>query len=259
MLDMGFWPSVRRILAYLTAERQNLLVLGDAGLKTSPTSSAGCCTTRRTSRSPIEARPPEGVEQAIIAGEQSHKPELLAGVLARRGAGPRAGLHAHEVRAPTMLETILNAHGPSQVGRRHARGPDAGRSAGRARGLPRRQDGGADPQTDIVARGIDISDISHVNQLRRAREPRGLRPPRRPHGPSSRASGYALTFVGPDEIVQPARDRVHARQNLSIEDLEGFPYRDGRIIRSRPTDDERRSAASSAARSAVLGEGSRRL
>ena len=84
--------------------------------------------------------------------------------------------------------------------------------------------------TDIVARGIDISDISHVINYDVPENPEDY-----VHriGRTGRAgaSGYALTFVGPDEIVPAPRDRVHARQELlPIEDLEGFEYRPGRII-----------------------------
>jgi len=44
------------------------------------------------------------------------------------------------------------------------------------------------------------------------------------------ASGYALTFVGPDEIVQLREIEYMLGKTLPLEDLEGFEYRPGRII-----------------------------
>ena len=68
--------------------------------------------------------------------------------------------------------------------------------------------------TDIAARGIDIDDISHVINYDVPENPEDY-----VHriGRTGRAgaSGYALTFVGPDEIVAASRDRVHAGQATS--------------------------------------------
>jgi len=96
--------------------------------------------------------------------------------------------------------------------------------------------------TDIVARGIDISDISHVINYDVPENPEDY-----VHrvGRTGRAgaSGYALTFVGPDEIVQLREIEYMLGKNLPIEDLDDFPYRDGRIIpfEGRPTTKKKRS------------------
>jgi len=83
--------------------------------------------------------------------------------------------------------------------------------------------------TDIVARGIDISDISHVINYDVPENPEDY-----VHriGRTGRAgaSGYALTFVGPDEIVQLREIEYMLGKLLPAEDLDGFEYREGRII-----------------------------
>jgi len=96
--------------------------------------------------------------------------------------------------------------------------------------------------TDIVARGIDISDISHVINYDVPENPEDY-----VHriGRTGRAgaSGYALTFVGPDEIVQMREIEYMLGKLLPIEDLKDFPYREGRIIPfpGRPTEKKKRS------------------
>jgi len=237
MLDMGFWPSVRRILALLPAKRQNLLF--SATLSEDVTSIVG-----RMLHDPayveIAARgtTAEGIEQAVMPVEQSQKPELLAGVLQRRGAD-RVLVFTRTKSRADMLETILTRMG-IKVGVMHA---DRAQKA-RQKALEDFRAGKMEVliATDIVARGIDISDISHVINYDVPENPEDY-----VHriGRTGRAgaSGYALTFVGPDEIVLLREIEYMLGRNLPIEDLEGFPYRDGRIIpfEGRPTTKKKRS------------------
>ena len=237
MLDMGFWPSVRRILAYLTAERQNLLF--SATLSEDISNIVG-----RMLHDPayveiaVRGTTAEGVEQAIMPVEQSQKPELLAGVLQRRGADRVLVFTRTKMRAD-MLETILVRMG-IKVGVMHADRAQGARQAA----LEDFRAGKMEVliATDIVARGIDISDISHVINYDVPENPEDY-----VHriGRTGRAgaSGYALTFVGPDEIVQLREIEYMLGRNLPIEDLDGFPYRDGRIIpfEGRPTTKKKRS------------------
>jgi len=237
MLDMGFWPSVRRILAYLPAERQNLLF--SATLSEDITNIVG-----RMLHDPAyveiahRGTTAEGVEQAMMPVEQSQKPELLAGVLQRRGAD-RVLVFTRTKSRADMLETILTRMG-IRVGVMHADRTQGARQAA----LEDFRAGKMEVliATDIVARGIDISDISHVINYDVPENPEDY-----VHriGRTGRAghSGYALTFVGPDEIVSLREIEYMLGRNLPIEDLEGFPYRDGRIIpfEGRPTTKKKRS------------------
>ena len=237
MLDMGFWPSVRRILAYLPAERQNLLF--SATLSEDITNIVG-----RMLHDPayveiaVRGTTAEGVEQAIMPVEQSQKPELLAGILQRRGAD-RVLVFTRTKQRADMLETILVRMG-IKVGVMHADRTQGARQAA----LEDFRAGKMEVliATDIVARGIDISDISHVINYDVPENPEDY-----VHriGRTGRAgaSGYALTLVGPDEIVQLREIEYMLGKNLPIEDLEGFPYRDGRIIpfEGRPNTKKKRS------------------
>jgi len=237
MLDMGFWPSVRRILALLPAKRQNLLF--SATLSEDVTSIVG-----RMLHDPayveiaVRGTTAEGIEQAVMPVEQSQKPELLAGVLQRRGAD-RVLVFTRTKSRADMLETILTRVG-IKVGVMHA---DRAQKA-RQKALEDFRAGKMEVliATDIVARGIDISDISHVINYDVPENPEDY-----VHriGRTGRAgaSGYALTFVGPDEIVLLREIEYMLGRNLPIEDLEGFPYRDGRIIpfEGRPTTKKKRS------------------
>ncbi|MDR3687093.1 MAG: DEAD/DEAH box helicase [Coriobacteriia bacterium] len=237
MLDMGFWPSVRRILAYLPAERQNLLF--SATLSEDITNIVG-----RMLHDPAyieiahRGTTAEGVEQAMMPVEQSQKPELLAGVLQRRGADRVLVFTRTKARAD-MLETILVRMG-IKVGVMHADRAQGARQAA----LEDFRAGKMEVliATDIVARGIDISDISHVINYDVPENPEDY-----VHriGRTGRAgaSGYALTFVGPDEIVQMREIEYMLGKLLPMEDLEGFPYRDGRIIpfEGRPVTKKKRS------------------
>ena len=237
MLDMGFWPSVRRILSHLPKERQNLLF--SATLSEDITNIVG-----RMLHDPayveiaIKGTTAEGIEQAIMPVEQSQKPDLLAGVIARRGADRVLVFTRTKMRAD-MLETILTRMGIT-VGVMHA---DRAQNARQA-ALEDFRAGKMDVliATDIVARGIDISDISHVINYDVPENPEDY-----VHriGRTGRAgaSGYALTFVGPDEIVQLREIEYMLGKNLPVEDLEGFEYRDGRIIpfENRPTTKKKRS------------------
>ena len=237
MLDMGFWPSVRRILAYLPAERQNLLF--SATLSEDITNIVG-----RMLHDPayveiaVRGTTAEDVEQAIMPVEQSQKPELLAGILQRRGAD-RVLVFTRTKQRADMLETILVRMG-IKVGVMHADRTQGARQAA----LEDFRAGKMEVliATDIVARGIDISDISHVINYDVPENPEDY-----VHriGRTGRAgaSGYALTLVGPDEIVQLREIEYMLGKNLPIEDLEGFPYRDGRIIpfEGRPNTKKKRS------------------
>ena len=224
MLDMGFWPSVRRILSHLPKERQNLLF--SATLSEDITNIVG-----RMLHDPayvevaMRGTTADGVEQAILPVEQSQKPELLAGVLQRRGAD-RVLVFTRTKSRADMLETILERMN-IKVGVMHADRAQGARQAA----LEDFRAGKIEVliATDIVARGIDISDISHVINYDVPENPEDY-----VHriGRTGRAgaSGYALTFVGPDEITSCARSSTCCGKLLPMEDLDGFDYRPGRII-----------------------------
>jgi len=237
MLDMGFWPSVRRILAHLPKKRQNLLF--SATLSEDITNIVGTMLHDPAYvEIAVRGTTAEGIEQAIMPVEQSQKPELLAAVLERRGAD-RVLVFTRTKQRADLVEAIMERMG-IRAGVMHA----DRNQAQRQKALEDFRAGNLEVliATDIIARGIDISDVTHVINYDVPENPEDY-----VHriGRTGRAGaeGYALTFVGPDELTQLREIEYMLGKLLEIEDIEGFPYRDGRIIpyASRPVTRKSRS------------------
>ncbi|MDZ4168759.1 MAG: DEAD/DEAH box helicase [Coriobacteriia bacterium] len=249
MLDMGFWPSVRRILSFLPAKRQNLLF--SATISPEITQIVG-----RMLHEPAfieiarKGTTAEGIEQAIMPVEQSQKPELLAALIESRGADRVLVFTKTKARAD-LVRTILDRLGLN-VAVMHADRTQQQRDSA----LARFSEGKVDVlvATDIIARGIDVSEIDHVVNYDVPENPEDY-----VHriGRTGRAgaSGYALTLVGPDEITQLREIEYMLGKILPSKDVEGFPYREGRIIpfEGRPAKKPTRAAFGAKARSSRIG------
>jgi ATP-dependent RNA helicase RhlE len=249
MLDMGFWPSVRKILAFLPKERQNLLF--SATLSSEVTQIVG-----RMLHDPAyveiarRGTTADGIEQAIMPVEQSQKPDLLAAVIEARGAD-RVLVFTRTKSRADLVRTILHKKG-LRVSVMHADRTQQQRD----KALADFSEGKIDVlvATDIIARGIDISEIDHVVNYDVPENPEDY-----VHriGRTGRAgaSGYALTLVGPDEITQLREVEYMLGKILPVHDVEGFPYRDGRIIpfEGRPASKVKRAAFGAKARSSRIG------
>ncbi len=156
MFDMGFLPDIRRILAALPRPRQTLLFsatmpveirsLADELLRHPVTVELGA------------SRPVETVGHAVYAVEQTRKAELLLALLREAGKGQVLVFTRTKHRAKKLADQLIKAGLPatslqgnlSQKRRQEAM--DNFRS-GRARILV---------ATDIAARGLDVSQITHV-------------------------------------------------------------------------------------------------
>ncbi len=248
MLDMGFWPSVRKILSFLPKERQNLLF--------SATISGEVTTiVSRMLHDPafveiaVRGTTAEGIDQAIMPVEQSQKPDLLAAVIEEKGADRVLVFTRTKARAD-LVRTILDKKG-LRVAVMHADRTQQQRDSA----LERFREGKVDVlvATDIIARGIDISDIDHVVNYDVPENPEDY-----VHriGRTGRAgaSGYALTLVGPDEITQLREIEYLLGKILPVHDVEGFPYRPGRIIpfEGRPAKKPTRAAFGAKKRSSRI-------
>jgi ATP-dependent RNA helicase RhlE len=248
MLDMGFWPSVRKILSFLPKERQNLLF--------SATISEEVTTiVSRMLHDPafveiaVRGTTAEGIDQAIMPVEQSQKPDLLAAVIEEKGADRVLVFTRTKARAD-LVRTILDKKG-LRVAVMHADRTQQQRDSA----LERFREGKVDVlvATDIIARGIDISDIDHVVNYDVPENPEDY-----VHriGRTGRAgaSGYALTLVGPDEITQLREIEYLLGKILPVHDVEGFPYRPGRIIpfEGRPAKKPTRAAFGAKKRSSRI-------
>ncbi len=248
MLDMGFWPSVRRILSFLPKQRQNLLfsaTMSNDVVRIVSSTLAEPVSVEVSHRGDTAS----GIEQAIMPVEHSQKPELLAELIKARGADRVLVFTKTKARAD-LVETILARMG-FRVSVMHA----DRNQAQRTKALEEFREGKIDVlvATDIIARGIDISDIDHVVNYDVPGNPEDY-----VHriGRTGRAgaSGYALTLVGPDELSQLREIEYLLGEVIPVQDLDGFPYRDGRIV---PSSDR---LAKKATRAAFSGRrGGRRM
>jgi ATP-dependent RNA helicase RhlE len=156
MFDMGFLPSVRRILASLPMPRQTLLFSA-----TMPADVRKLTNDFLHHPVVIEldaSRPVETVSHAMYPVEQTQKVELLLAILRKSGSGQVLIFTRTKHRAKKLSMQLIQAGLPatslqgnlSQNKRQEAM--DLFRS-GKAKILV---------ATDIAARGIDVTQISHV-------------------------------------------------------------------------------------------------
>ena len=207
MLDMGFLPAIRRVLASLPSKRQTLLF--------SATMSASIeSLARSTMNKPklVEVSPrgsaPRVIEQTAYSVAQEHKTAFLLDLLEREGEREtldKVLVFTRTRRASERLSHILKARNHS-VNRIHADRSQPQREAalrdfrdGRARVLV---------ATDIAARGLDVDAVSHVINYDVPAAPEDY-----VHriGRTGRAGnqGKAITIVAPvDELSMRAIERL---------------------------------------------------
>ncbi len=242
MLDMGFWPSVRRIMHQLPKEHQTLLF--SATLPPSIKSTVDALlhdpVTVEISRSGQTA---ETVEEHLCPVTQAQKPELLRALLAGfKGdeadggegdaeASEEAGLNRVLVfcrtkqRVDTLCTMLKNVQVKVDV--MHADRPQKARE----RALEKFRDGKIQVlvATDVMSRGIDVSGIDAVINFDVPMDPEDY-----VHriGRTGRAgaAGQAFTFVAPDEISPLREIEYFTKKLIPTWDLEGFKYDTGRII-----------------------------
>ena len=159
MLDLGFLPDVERILAKTPELRQTMLFSA-----TMP--SAIVSLARRHLRHPVNIRAESsGEEQTVPATAQfvyqAHdldKPEVVARILQAEGRD-RAMIFCRTKRAAQRLADDLAERG-------FAAAPIHGdlNQAAREKALKRFREGSVDVlvATDVAARGIDVSGVTHV-------------------------------------------------------------------------------------------------
>src|SRR5262245_12498457 len=219
MLDMGFLPDIRRILARLPARRQTLLF--SATLPAPIVALAG-----EVLRDPVAidvARPPApavGITHAVYPVPASLKSALLVALLGLPGVRSVLAFTRTKHRA-NRLADFLARHGVP-VARIHGNRSQAQRTQalagfkdGRFRVLV---------ATDLAARGIDIAALSHVVNFDVPAEAEAY-----VHrvGRTARAgaTGDALTLVAPEEEADlRAIERVVGRRIPRLT-LPGFDYR----------------------------------
>lgn len=192
MLDMGFAPAIRRIVAALPADRQTLCY--SATLNPAIREAAG-----KYLRNPVRVeigsvlKPSPNVDLRSFEVSADKKQELLEHLLGKHNG--------------SFLVFVRTKHGADRVARRLSR---AGHSATQIHGDRSQSQRSAALRnfaegrnrvlvaTDVAARGIDVADVAHVVNFDMPREAEDF-----VHrvGRTGRASsrGLASTFVAPDE------------------------------------------------------------
>lgn len=229
MLDMGFWPSVRRIMHALPERHQTLLFSA-----TIPPSIKSTIDALLTDPVTVEisrvGETADTVEEHLCPITQGQKTELLRALLETGGAAgekpERVLVFCRTKHRVDDVSKTLKASGV-KVDVMHADRPQAAR----ARALERFRDGKVQVlvATDVMSRGIDVSGIDAVVNFDVPMDPEDY-----VHriGRTGRAgaTGHAYTFVAPDEISPLREIEYFTKKLVPVWDLPGFTYDAGRII-----------------------------
>lgn len=256
MLDMGFWPSVRRIMEQLPKAHQTLLF--SATLPASITSTIDALL-KDPERIEIArtGQTAATIEQHLCSVTQGQKPQLLKALIDSFDPAPERVLVF--CRTKSRVDSIyknLKAAG-LKVDVMHADRPQKAR----ARALERFRSGAIQVlvATDVMSRGIDIQGIDAVINFDVPFDPEDY-----VHriGRTGRAgaAGQAYTFMGPDEVTPLREIEYFTKALIPTWDLPGFSYDEGRIMLqdSRSTTKTTRSMFSgSRSRSKGFGFGGR--
>lgn len=229
MLDMGFWPSVRRIVKACPADRQTLLFSA-----TIPPSIKGTVDAMLHDPASIEiarvGETADTVEEHLCPVSQGQKTLLLEALLKTGGAAgevpERVLVFCRTKHRSDDLEKYLKRAGVS-VDVMHADRPQKARE----RALERFREGVCQVlvATDVMSRGIDVSGIDAVVNFDVPMDPEDY-----VHriGRTGRAgaTGHAYTFVAPDEISPLREIEYFTHALVPVWDLEGFDYDETRIV-----------------------------
>ena len=226
MLDMGFWPSVHRIMEQLPKAHQTLLF--SATLPASITSTIDALL-KDPERIEIArtGQTAATIEQHLCSVTQGQKPQLLKALIDSFDPAPERVLVF--CRTKSRVDSIyknLKAAG-LKVDVMHANRPQKAR----ARALERFRSGAIQVlvATDVMSRGIDIQGIDAVINFDVPLDPEDY-----VHriGRTGRAgtAGQAFTFMGPDEVTPLREIEYFTKALIPTWDLPGFSYDSGRIM-----------------------------
>ena len=226
MLDMGFWPSVRRIMEQLPKAHQTLLFSA-----TLPASITSTIDALLKDQERIEiartGQTAATIEQHLCSVTQGQKPQLLKALIDSFDPAPERVLVF--CRTKSRVDSIyknLKAAG-LKVDVMHADRPQKAR----ARALERFRSGAIQVlvATDVMSRGIDIQGIDAVINFDVPLDPEDY-----VHriGRTGRAgaAGQAYTFMGPDEVTPLREIEYFTKALIPAWDLPGFSYDEGRIM-----------------------------
>jgi len=224
MLDMGFWPDVRRILNLLPASRQNLLFSATMDPAVVKIVDSILTDPVRVEVSP-PTRPVERVTQSLYPVARAQKTDLLVGLL-REGGHSRTLVFTRTKHRADRLARQLSRAGVNSSAIHGGRSQSQRQTAleGFKRG---RHD--VLVATDVASRGIDVDEISHVVNYDM---PNTAEDYVHRIGRTARAGadGTAISFL--DETEHDVLKEIEKTIGvpLACEDLDGFDYHPARIV-----------------------------
>ncbi|MDO8735835.1 MAG: DEAD/DEAH box helicase [Thermoleophilia bacterium] len=225
MLDMGFWPDVKRIINLMPSKRQNLLFSATMSHQVLGVVGSTLNNPVRIDVAP-SATPIEAIEQTVYPVGSTQKGDLLVRLLEERDLDRVLVFTRTKHRADRVCRT-LSRKGIKGVAIHSNRTQSQRQQAldgfknGKYRVLV---------ATDIVARGIDVDNISHVINFDLPNKAEDY-----VHriGRTARAGndGYALSFLSSEETSSLREIEGLIGTTLPCEDVDGFDY-DYRVVPS---------------------------
>ena len=218
MLDMGFLPDIRRILAKLPADRQTLMFSATFAEELRRLTLSMMRDPARIEVGAV-AKPVDTVRQLVIPVRQEDKSRMLLDLLAEEDEVDTAIVFLHTKHRTDRLGKLLTKagfkaatlHGDLNQGQRQ-RALDGFRN-GKYNILV---------ATDVAARGLDIEDVTHVINYDIPANPDDYL-----HrvGRTARAEkeGDAITFVTPSDHAALGGIEKAVGQNIPRKEYEGAP------------------------------------
>ena len=218
MLDMGFLPDINKVLKHLPAKRQTMLF---SATMPAPIMALARELQRNPATINLERKsmPAVGITQAIYPVQESLKSALFM-ELVRRGDLADVIVFTRTKHRANRLAEVLERNGVS-VARIHGNRSQAQRT--QALDGFKRGEFQVLVATDIVARGIDVEQLSHVVNFDVPHVPEDYI-----HrvGRTARAdaTGDAFTFVAPDEEADLRAIERAVGRSLPRIVVSGFDY-----------------------------------
>ncbi|KAF0207161.1 MAG: DEAD/DEAH box helicase [Actinomycetota bacterium] len=253
MLDMGFWPDVRKIIALLPTERQNLLFSATMSSDVMRIAGSTLKDAVHIETSPT-TKPVEKIHQAIYPVNQMQKAELLVELL-KGGELNRVLVFTRTKHRADRVHRILDKAGISAAAIHGDRSQSQRQNAldGFKRGSTR-----VLVATDIVARGIDVEEISHVINYDM---PNSAEDYVHRIGRTARAGaeGSAISFLAAEETSTLHEIERALGEVLVCEDHHGFDYKDRVVPMADRTVNTKSRAVFSSGVMGRRGGGGRRI
>lgn len=231
MMDRGFWPSVHQIVRMAPKSRQTFLF--SATLTADVQAKA-----QLVQNDPFvveiahKGETADTVREFVLPVAKRQKQELLAALIAEKGAD-RVIVFTRTKQAADSCARRLQDAGV-KADSIHADKPQGKRD----KALRNFREDKIDVlvATDVLARGIDVTDVSYVVNYTVPDSPEDYI-----HriGRTGRAgeTGAAYTFLSPDQLLELREIEYHTKHLLEHYDVEGFEYSDDRLVPDpkRPT------------------------